>query len=265
MRIRSIRPEFWSSEDVAALDWETRLVFIGLWSYVDDNGVGRDVEKLVAAELFPLDDDPRETLARVSDGLARLSERGLISRYEVCGKRYLHITTWAKHQKIDRPGKDRYPPPTSENATPRESVATVSRDHRETPSTGEGEKGRREELPCPVSDTDERTDERTDDRTDGFAEFYAAYPRKEARRKAEQAWRAALKRTDRQTIMAGLARFEFKPERQFQPLPASWLNADRWADEAEPAAARAHGPPWERFDDNVPNIHRAIPPWEDFR
>lgn len=70
------------------------------------------------------------------------------------------------------------------------------------------------------------------DEAPGFAEFYEAYPRHEARRKAEQAWRAALKRTDAETIMAGLARFQFSPDRQFVPLPASWLNADRWADAA---------------------------------
>ncbi len=54
MRIRTIKPEFWTSEDVASMDWETRLVFLGLWSYVDDNGVGRDNEKLIVADLFPL-------------------------------------------------------------------------------------------------------------------------------------------------------------------------------------------------------------------
>jgi hypothetical protein len=72
MRIRSIKPEFWTSEDIAALDWDARLIFIGLWSYVDDNGVGRDVEKLILADLFPLEDDPRDTLARLSRGPERL-------------------------------------------------------------------------------------------------------------------------------------------------------------------------------------------------
>jgi hypothetical protein len=30
--------------------------------------------------------------------------------------------------------------------------------------------------------------------------------------------------------MAGLARFPFPSERQYQPLPASFLRKDRWAD-----------------------------------
>ena len=42
MRIRSIKPEFWRSDDVNSMCIEDRLLFIGLWSYVDDNGVGID-------------------------------------------------------------------------------------------------------------------------------------------------------------------------------------------------------------------------------
>jgi len=145
MRIRSIRPEFWTSEDVAAMDWHTRLVFIGLWSYVDDNGVGRDNERLIAADLFPLDEDPRESVARVSRGLLGLSAGGQITRYTVEGKPYLHIASWELHQRVDKRAKDRYPLPTCGNAIPRETVATPSRDRREGVAPGEGEKGRRGE------------------------------------------------------------------------------------------------------------------------
>lgn len=145
MRIRSIKPDFWSSEDIAALDWHTRLIFIGLWSYVDDNGVGRDSERLIAAALFPLEDDPRESLARVSRGLVGLSEGGQIARYEVGGKGYIHITAWESHQRVDKRGKDRYPLPTRANADIRDTVATPSRESRDTLAPGEGEKGRRGE------------------------------------------------------------------------------------------------------------------------
>jgi hypothetical protein len=149
MRIRSIHPEFWRSEDVGTLDWETRLLFIGLWSYVDDNGVGRNVPKLIQAELFPLEDDPRDTLATVSRGLQTLSDNGQITCYEAHGKPYLHVRAWSKWQKIDRPAKERYPLPdnalTSTNGKIRDTLATPSRQSRDTPATGEGEKGRRGE------------------------------------------------------------------------------------------------------------------------
>lgn len=143
MRIRSIKPEFWTSEDIAALDWNTRLLFIGLWSYVDDNGVGRDVERLIVADLFPLEDDPRDTLATVSRGLASLAARRLIARYTVNGRPFLHICTWDKHQKIDRPAKPRYPLPTCADAPIRDTLATPSRDLRDSLDAGTGEQGNR--------------------------------------------------------------------------------------------------------------------------
>ena len=144
MRIRSILPKFYESEDVGAMSWETRLVFIGLWSYVDDNGVGRDVEALIASDLFPFDmsRDSRETLARVADSLQHLAEGGQIVRFSVEGKPLVFISRWDEYQRVDRPAKDRYPRPTSENAEIRETVASMSRNRRESVATGEGEKGR---------------------------------------------------------------------------------------------------------------------------
>jgi len=117
----------------------------------------------------------------------------------------------------------RYPLPTSANAEFREPSPTTPGALPEPSTPGEGEKGRRGEgLSSDESDNDD---------PDLFAEFYDAYPRKEARRKAEQAYRAAIKRADHDAIMAGLAAFAFSDDRKFVPLPASWLNADRWADE----------------------------------
>ena len=147
MRIRSIRPEFWTSLDITKHDYFDRLLFIGLWSYVDDNGVGLDRVPVIIGELFPDDmsRDPRDTFARVADGLQRLADGGQITRYTHDGRDLIYVPAWDTHQRVDRPGKSRYPRPTSGNTTDRESVATPSREDRDTPSTGEGEKGRRGE------------------------------------------------------------------------------------------------------------------------
>jgi hypothetical protein len=118
MRIRSIKPEFWRSDDISCLAIEDRFLFIGLWSYVDDNGVGRDKLSSLCADLFAADllHDSRETVARVSRGLQSLSDLGLITRYEVDGREYLYITNWPKHQKIDRPNVPRLPRPPAETS-----------------------------------------------------------------------------------------------------------------------------------------------------
>ena len=117
MRIRTIKPEFWRSEDIAALSIEDRLLFIGLWSYVEDNGVGRDEPQLIQCDLYPLDTFTEASL-RTHGGLMRLSQQGLITRFEgPDGRRYLQINSWDKHQKINRPSKPRFPQYNAENCT----------------------------------------------------------------------------------------------------------------------------------------------------
>ncbi len=145
MRIRSIRPEFWSSDDIARLDWHHRLVYIGLWSYVDDNGVGRDVERLIVSALFPLDASLREASVRTHGALKALNEGGQITRYTVDGRPYLHITAFSTHQVISRPSRGRYPLPTCENAVTHGALSEPSVSPHANAPIGEGEKGRRGE------------------------------------------------------------------------------------------------------------------------
>jgi len=159
MRIRTIKPEFWTSNDIADLSLEDRLLFIGLWSYVDDHGRGRAEAHLIIAALFPRDmfANPRETVARVSRGLSHLSDAGLIHRYEVEGAPFFAVTAWTKHQRVDKPRPSRIPSPEEADTTTipqndanRETVAKESRNCREgvakpldTSAPGTGEQGNR--------------------------------------------------------------------------------------------------------------------------
>ena len=140
MRIRSIRPEFWSSEDITALSWNCRLIFIGLWSYVDDNGVGRDVEKLIVADLFPLEENQPAALKQIRGALSELSSRGMVTRYTVDGKRFVHVTTFSTNQVINRPSRARYPLPTSEDAELAVTLTEPSLSPHVNEVIGEGEK-----------------------------------------------------------------------------------------------------------------------------
>lgn len=235
MRIRSIKPEFWCSDDIASLAWEDRLLFIGLWSYVADSGVGRDNAKLITADLFPLEDDPISTLATVSRGLASLSAAGLITRYSVKGKRFLHVTEWAAHQKIDRPTRSPFPPPTCEDAifdepsdNPREPSLPGSRD--------QGIKGSR----------DQGSEGLSSDKSDGadrFDEFWDAYDKKEGRKRCEVAYRAAIKKPGvTEDLLIGAASRYVDALRakgkhpDFTKNPLTWLHGEHWND--EPAVHR---------------------------
>lgn len=115
MRIRSTKPEFWRSKTITEglPDWCDRLVLKGLESYVDDNGVGKDDLALIAADVFPRDlsASPLETLARLSEAISRIASVGLIVRYEIDGEKLLYIDKWKDIQRIDKPGKGRFPRP----------------------------------------------------------------------------------------------------------------------------------------------------------
>ena len=252
MRIRSIKPEFWRSLDIAALSIEDRLLFIGLWSYVDDNGVGIDRVPVITAELFAddLSRDPRETLARVSDGIERLSEQGLVQRYSDGSKDYLSITNWERHQRIDKPNKPRYPLPTSGNVEIREALATHSRDIRETPAPGTGEQGNRgtgeQGIKQPCSPNGERGSsnqanepEPVNSYPQAFEDWWNLYPRKQGKRKALAEWKHATKRVSQQELNTKTQRFsDFHAtqgtDKQYIPLPTTWLARDGWDDELIP-------------------------------
>jgi hypothetical protein len=113
-RIRSIKPDFFQSEKIATLPLSTRLLFIGMWTHADDNGCMVDNAKLINAAVWPLEDDPLETLRRTQEDLRRLSSAHLIARYVTGNRRLIFITGWDEHQKVSHPGKQRYPRPTVE-------------------------------------------------------------------------------------------------------------------------------------------------------
>lgn len=173
MRIRSIKPEFYRSDDIAGLSREHRLLFIALWSYVDDNGVGIDSDRAIAADCFGLEDDPIETRNYVREGLATLSRSFLIVRYEVAGKRYLHITGWDKHQRVDKPNKARYPKPPADLPPPAPEE-TPDQDQWEPPAEPPDDQGEPEPSRDPRETLAPGTEEQ---RNRGTGEGRSAPPR----------------------------------------------------------------------------------------
>ncbi|GGP40603.1 hypothetical protein [Streptomyces abikoensis] len=107
-RIRTIKPEAFVSESLAACTVTAERTFFGLLTQADDHGRHRDHPAIIAGKLWPL--RPEHTPLDVEDDLQQLASAGLICRYTGCdGRGYLHIVAWAKHQKIDRPSASRLP------------------------------------------------------------------------------------------------------------------------------------------------------------
>ena len=112
-RKRMIDPSFWRDEKIAQCTHIERLLFIGLWNFSEDSGVGRANPLLIKADVFPYD-TLRE--ADIQKSLVKLASLGLILLYEIDGQQYYFITNFAKHQTINRPSKCSLPTPLPEHS-----------------------------------------------------------------------------------------------------------------------------------------------------
>jgi len=127
-RYRTIKPEFWSSEQVMECSPIARLMFIGMWNFADDAGRLSYSAKTIKAQIFPGDEVSLEAIRGMVD---ELSANGLVSFYIIDDKEYLLITGW-HHQKIDKPQKPRHPaPPADHSPNVRRMVATEREKERE--------------------------------------------------------------------------------------------------------------------------------------
>lgn len=66
-----------------------------------------------------------------------------------------------------------------------------------------------------------------------FDDFWSVWPRKDAKKNASAAWLKAIKRAAAQVILdaaIAYASHPHRPEKQFVPHAATWLNGDRWMD-----------------------------------
>ena len=263
-RIRSIKPDFFTSETVASLPLSTRLTFIGLWTYVDDNGVGMDNELLINAAIWPLEEDPLETLARTREDLASLSREGLVDRYRDSRKRYLFVTSWDEHQKVDHPRKPRYPRPgevsnitslASENESVDQTLATDSRKTLEgvAPEQGSGirDQGSGNTPPSPPHGG-KRVGRQSYgyDNDPVFGHFWSVFPKKKGKPAAYAAWEKAMARgADPNVIIKAAERYRDDPSRDPDKTkyPQGWLSDERYADEADAPAPRPaySSSPWD--------------------
>jgi hypothetical protein len=107
-RLRSIKPEFFTSEQIVECSPMARLLFVGMWCFCDDAGVHPASVRRLKMEVFP--GDSIEDSA-ISGLIGELLNNGLIESFSAQGKDWWAVTGW-HHQKIDRP-TFRYPSPPS--------------------------------------------------------------------------------------------------------------------------------------------------------
>lgn len=222
-RIRSIKPEFWTSAQVLECSTNARLLFLGLWNFCDDLGRHPYNPKQVKAEVFPADSFSEKQIAGM---LQELSTNGLITPYAVGGIQYFYVPGW-KHQRIDKPQPAKYPDPLSEDSTiiPRTLPPdTIGYDRKGNDSIGRAD----------ALDTD-------------FEKLRAVYPKRKGgdpRKSAFAQFSTLVKAgADPQAIIDaakdGIGFDRDKANTEFIPQLVKWLKDERFRDRPAPAVVVA--------------------------
>jgi hypothetical protein len=106
MRIRSVKPEFWTDRVTGRWDTEMKLVYIALWNLADDEGRFEYEPDLIRSQLFPYGCPfCLETV------MARIAETKKLRLYSVGGIAYGVIPSFQEHQHPTRRINSRLPPP----------------------------------------------------------------------------------------------------------------------------------------------------------
>lgn len=116
MRIRTVKPEFFTSPDTARASVEARLLYIALWCLADDYGVGEANMNKILGAAFPESD--QKTRKEVQSLCKEVSAAYGTVFYSVSGRHYYAIPSWDDHQKTQRRANRRNPGPGHLEAVP---------------------------------------------------------------------------------------------------------------------------------------------------
>ena len=105
MRIRSIKPGWWTDRDVRNLPVTERLLLLGLKNFCDDEGRCELDYDVIKGAIFPSDK------VNVEKGIECLRKAGKVVTYSENGNKYLAVPNWTDEQKVNRPYRSKYPPP----------------------------------------------------------------------------------------------------------------------------------------------------------
>ena len=176
-RIRSVKPEFFTSPGTAAVDFPVRIFYQALWCAADDFGIGETNFNSLLGLAFP--DSDGFSARDVRRFCADCAQHFETIFYAVRGRYYYAIPTWFEHQKTERREQRRKnPPPDDPDAHPDQRIyggadfapdvpRETGAESREIP-LGTGEQGNRgtgdnnrasrrtRESPCASRETERR-------------------------------------------------------------------------------------------------------------
>jgi hypothetical protein len=163
-RIRTIKPEFFRSEKlqdmhIAYPQLNIMLVFAGLWTLCDNQGVFEWKPRSIKLDILPFIDFDMEKALEV------LKSQNLITQFEVNGKSYGYVNNFSEHQRIS--GKEltdgkRFP-------SIREATEKQQGSNREATGKQQGSNGEATEKQQGVQERKGKEKEKEKERTTDYA------------------------------------------------------------------------------------------------
>lgn len=219
-RIRTIKPEFFTSEDIVSLSPLARIFFVSLWCEADREGRFVWKSRTLKMRYLPADDCSADEL---SDELVNA---GLIFFYEAEGRTIACIPGFKRHQIINnKEAESILPSPNECESSVEASRVKGALKSRKDASQGKERKEGKERIPTRA------------ERTASFDVFWKAYPRKTNKGQAEKIFdRLSPDETLLTTIIEAIERAKSRDQwrrdgGKYIPYPSTWLNAKGWEDE----------------------------------
>ncbi len=221
-RIRTIKPEFFTSEDIVSLSPMARLVYIALWCEADKEGRLAWKPKTFKLRYFPGDSVDIFLLCK------ELTDSGLVVLY---GEGLAFIPTFSKHQHLNPRESSSVLPNPGAFSDEFDASARVSDASARVKSKNDAQGGRegkgKEGITLRVVDASGYP---------GFDQFWEAWPsndRKQAKGKCLDAWKKASAERDAALVLSHVNTLKnskswTKDGGQFVPAPLVYLNNRRW-------------------------------------
>src|SRR5690349_17443575 len=110
-RIRSIKPEFFDSPGTTKASPYARLLYIAMWCWADDWGIGDANPRRLLGFAFPEDDASEVQPRNFRHLAAEVSDCYGVRWYHVAGRDYYAVPSWEDHQRTEKRAKKRFPGP----------------------------------------------------------------------------------------------------------------------------------------------------------
>jgi hypothetical protein len=145
-RIRTIKPEFFTSEDIVSLTPLARLFYVSLWCEADREGRFEWKPRTLKMRYLPADDCDVEALGK------ELIDAGMVATYQVDGRTFAHIPGFTRHQVINnREQESTIPAPNAADASTRDDASMTRESGRKEGREGKGKEDASRGDPIPLA------------------------------------------------------------------------------------------------------------------